>query len=128
MRSRVPRAPVAQVGRDAEARELGGEALALYDASGAAGDADRARARLRASGLRVGARGARGRPRSGWESLTAAELRVVALVARGHSNPGIAERLYLTRRTVRAHVSSALHKLGLASRVELTAEAVRRGL
>ncbi|HYY22333.1 MAG TPA: LuxR C-terminal-related transcriptional regulator [Thermoleophilaceae bacterium] len=51
-----------------------------------------------------------------------------ASLAEGRSNPEIAERLYLTRRTVRAHVSSALRKLDLSSRVELAAEAIRRGL
>jgi DNA-binding CsgD family transcriptional regulator/tetratricopeptide (TPR) repeat protein len=116
----------AQRCRDAGARLLAGEALELYDRSGAAGDSDRARARLRHVGIRVGARGPRGRPSAGWESLTEAELRVVRLVAEGQSNPQIAERLYLSRRTVGAHVSSALRKLGLSSRVELAAEAVRR--
>ncbi|HYY20645.1 MAG TPA: AAA family ATPase [Thermoleophilaceae bacterium] len=119
---------LARAGRDGEARALGAEALGLYRQGGAAGDADRARARLRAAGLRLGARGSRGRPRSGWESLTEAELGVARLVAEGRSNPEIAARLYLTRRTVRAHVSSALRKLHLSSRVELAAEAIRRGL
>ena len=117
-----------RAGRDGEARALGAEALGLYRQSAAAGDVDRARARLRAAGLRIGARGSRARPQSGWESLTEAELGVARLVAEGRSNPEIAARLYVTRRTVRAHVSSALRKLHLSSRVELAAEAIRRGL
>jgi DNA-binding NarL/FixJ family response regulator len=117
-----------RAGRGREARALGSEALGLYRQSGAAGDADRAGAGFRAAGLRMGARGARARPKWGWESLTEAELGVVRLVAEGRSNPEIAERLYLTRRTVRAHVSSALRKLDLTSRVELAAEAIRRRL
>jgi DNA-binding NarL/FixJ family response regulator len=119
---------LARAGRGGEARALGSEALALYRQSAAAGDADRARARLRAAGLRIGARGSRARPQSGWESLTEAELAVVRLVAEGRSNPEIAERLYVTRRTVKAHVSSALRKLHLSSRVELAAQAIRRRL
>jgi DNA-binding NarL/FixJ family response regulator len=121
-------AACARAERGGEARPLGSEALALYRQSGAAGDADRARARLRAAGLRIGARGSRARPQSGWESLTEAELAVVRLVAEGRSNPEIAERLYVTRRTVKAHVSSALRKLHLSSRVELAAQAIRRRL
>jgi DNA-binding NarL/FixJ family response regulator len=119
---------LARAGRDGEARPLGREALELYRQSGATGDADRAGARLRSAGLRMGARGSRARPKWGWESLTEAELGVVRLVAEGRSNPEIAERLYLTRRTVRAHVSSALRKLDLSSRVELAGEAIRRRL
>jgi DNA-binding CsgD family transcriptional regulator len=76
----------------------------------------------------MGARGQRARPKWGWQSLTEAELGIVRLVAEGRSNPEIAERFYLTRRTVRAHVSSALRKLDLASRVELAAEAIVRRL
>jgi predicted ATPase/DNA-binding CsgD family transcriptional regulator/Tfp pilus assembly protein PilF len=63
----------------------------------------------------------------GWESLTNAEQDVAVLVAEGLSNPEIATRLFISRRTVENHVSHALSKLGLRSRVELAVEAVRRG-
>ena len=44
---------------------------------------------------------------------------VADLVAEGLSNPAVAARLYLSRRTVQGHVSSILGKLGVTSRVEL---------
>jgi non-specific serine/threonine protein kinase len=60
--------------------------------------------------------------------LTARESEVAALVAEGLSNRAIGERLILSTRTVDMHVRNALHKLGLASRVQLAAWAVRHGL
>jgi DNA-binding CsgD family transcriptional regulator len=115
-------------GDEAQARPLAGKALQLYEDLGAAADSARAQRRLRSAGLRLGVRGRRGRPRRGWDSLTEGELRVVRLIAAGRSNPEIATDIYLTRRTVRAHVSSALRKLDLSSRVELALEATRHGI
>jgi DNA-binding NarL/FixJ family response regulator len=51
--------------------------------------------------------------------LTAAERTVAELVARGLSNPDIANELFLSRRTVQTHVSHILRKLGHASRVDI---------
>jgi DNA-binding CsgD family transcriptional regulator len=68
------------------------------------------------------------RPRSawGWDSLTDAELKVVGLTAEGLTNPEIAERLVVSRRTVATHLEHVFCKLGLSSRVKVAAEAVRR--
>jgi hypothetical protein len=51
---------------------------------------------------------------------------VVRLAALGHSNVEIARALYLSPRTVGWHLSNAFRKLGLTSRTELAAEALRR--
>lgn len=61
------------------------------------------------------------------DALTVAERKVVALVAQRLSNPEIAEPMFVSRRTVETHVSHALRKLGLSSRLELATEAARRG-
>jgi DNA-binding CsgD family transcriptional regulator len=115
-------------GRVGEARPLFDDAVGLYERLGAAWDLARAAARLRALGIRPGRRGPRKRPKSGWDSLTATELKVARLVAEGLSNPEIAERLFISRGTVHTHVSHILAKLGLGSRVGLAAEASRRSL
>ncbi|MGH2750027.1 MAG: LuxR C-terminal-related transcriptional regulator [Actinomycetota bacterium] len=72
--------------------------------------------------------GRRSRPRSGWESLTPTELKVVTLVAEGLTNPQIGERMFISRRTAQTHLTHIFAKLGVASRSELAAEATRRGL
>lgn len=61
-------------------------------------------------------RGARDRPTTGWASLTRAERDVVALIAEGLTNPEIAERLFISRDTVKGHVARIFAKLGLSSR------------
>jgi DNA-binding CsgD family transcriptional regulator len=66
------------------------------------------------------------RPATGWSSLTASELRVVDLVAEGMSNAAVAERLFISRRTVDAHLNHVYTKLGMSSRTELVAAALSR--
>jgi non-specific serine/threonine protein kinase len=60
--------------------------------------------------------------------LTARELEVLRLVASGHTNREIAAALFVTQRTAATHVSHILAKLGVASRIEAAASAVRFGL
>jgi len=95
-------------------------AAELYEGLEARWDLARAEQRLRREGVRrTGPGGRLLRPKSGWESLTETERRIAALVAEGNSNPAIASRLFISRRTVQSHVSSILAKLNLTSRVEL---------
>jgi DNA-binding NarL/FixJ family response regulator len=62
------------------------------------------------------------------EQLSARELDVLRLVARGMENADIAEALAISPRTAKNHVSNILAKLGLPSRVQAAIYAVRRGL
>jgi len=60
--------------------------------------------------------------------LSDREQEVLVLLAEGLSNPEIADRLVIGRRTARAHVSNILQKLGAATRAEAVSVAHRRGL
>lgn len=70
-------------------------------------------------------RGQRKRPSSGWQSLTPAERDVARLVCEGLANKDIATRLFVSPRTVQAHLTHVYTKLGIASRVQLVQEAAR---
>jgi len=72
-------------------------------------------------------RGERKRPSKGWASLTPSELEVVRLVGEHLTNPEIAARLFVSRATVKTHLIHIFSKLGIDSRSELVAEALRRG-
>ena len=60
--------------------------------------------------------------------MTNRESEVLELVAEGLRNAEIAERLFLTRRTVDHHVSAILRKLGAQSRGEAVVKARQLGL
>jgi DNA-binding CsgD family transcriptional regulator len=70
-------------------------------------------------------RGERKRASTGWASLTRAELDVVKLVSEGLGNKDVAARLFVSPRTVQAHLTHIYTKLGLTSRVQLAQEAAR---
>lgn len=77
--------------------------------------------------LATRSRGARrDRPLTGWQSLTSTESTVAALVAEGLTNPQIAERLFMSLGTVKAHLSHIFPKLGVRERGELAREAWQR--
>ena len=78
---------------------------------------------LRAAGVKGGSTWRRQTAISGWESLTEAERRVVRLLANGLTNGQIADRLFLSRRTVESHLAHAYAKLGASTRVQLAAMA-----
>jgi DNA-binding CsgD family transcriptional regulator len=94
-------------------------ALATFDTLGASMDADRAAALLRSLGVagRAGARGV--------GTLTEREQEVLALLGAGLSNPEIAARLFVSRKTASHHVSRILAKLDLRNRAEAAAYAAR---
>ena len=62
------------------------------------------------------------------EGLTSRELEILRLMVHGDSNPDIAEKLFVSRSTVKFHVSNILMKLGTATRTEAVAVAVQRKL
>jgi predicted ATPase/DNA-binding CsgD family transcriptional regulator/class 3 adenylate cyclase len=71
-------------------------------------------------------RGARGRPSTGWASLTPVEKDVVRLVAAGLTNAQIGARLFISRATVKTHLVHVYAKLGINSRTELATRAAAR--
>ena len=95
-------------------------ALTCFEDLGAARDADAAAALLRAHGVKA----ARAGPK-GLSLLTRRELEILALLGEGLSNPDIAARLFISRKTVEHHVASVLSKLSLGGRGEATAYALR---
>jgi DNA-binding NarL/FixJ family response regulator len=98
------------------ARENLAEALDLAARCGARPLAGRARQELTAAGARP-----RREHRRGAESLTPTELRVARLAAGARTNREIAQRLYVTVKTVEGHLAHVYDKLGVAGRVQLGA-------
>ena len=103
-------------------------AVEIYASLGAAADMARLQARFRAHGIRRGPTTKHRRARSGWDSLTPAETKIAALVEGGLSNPEIAAKLFLSRRTVASHVSHILKKLDVHSRTDIAREAALRNI
>ena len=62
------------------------------------------------------------------DPLTAREVEILQLVAQGLTNDEIAEKLVLSERTVRTHVSNILAKLQLANRTQAALYALKEGL
>ena len=64
----------------------------------------------------------------GPDALTDREMEVLQLMVRGYRNKDIAERLYITERTVKFHAGIIFQKLNVSSRSEAIAVAIQRGL
>jgi predicted ATPase/DNA-binding CsgD family transcriptional regulator len=73
-------------------------------------------------------RGERQRPRFGWASLTPVERDVVRLVAEGHTNAEIGQRLFMSVNTVKKHLSHVYAKVEVGGRADLAAQVARRDL
>ncbi len=99
------------------ARQLGAGALAAHVSR-----------RLRELGIRGVASGPRASTQANVAALTARELEVLRLLGEGLRNAAIAERLFLSPRTVDHHVSAILRKLQAGSRGEAVVQAARLGL
>jgi DNA-binding NarL/FixJ family response regulator len=103
--------------------------LLLADACAALGDHDTARLESRSAREELESLGATTHstvPTRGGtlpEGLTARELDVLVLVARGKTNRAIGRELYISEKTVASHVSHIFTKLGVASRSAATAYA-----
>jgi DNA-binding CsgD family transcriptional regulator len=94
-------------------------ALEAFERLNATRYADEAAALLRSLGVRTAS--AKRTP----GTLTKREVDILELIGRGLSNPEMAQRLYISRKTVEHHVSNVLSKLGLRSRAEAAAYSVR---
>jgi DNA-binding NarL/FixJ family response regulator len=118
-----PRPPVEAADHDALTEDvraaLPDEAWAMATAEGSALALDEAVALVRR------ARGTRGRPSRGWASLTPTELDVVGAVVEGLTNPEIGARLFMSRGTVKTHLSHVYAKLDVANRTELATVAAQ---
>jgi DNA-binding CsgD family transcriptional regulator len=101
-------------GRRRAARKPLMEGLELADRCGAVALSERALSEIRLVGARPRRTALHGR-----EALTAREYEVASLAAEGLSNRKIAERLFVTKKTVEWHLSHSYRKLGVRSRREL---------
>jgi DNA-binding CsgD family transcriptional regulator len=107
---------LARIGRRIEARELLRPALADADAVGASRLAERARRELVATGLRP-----RRAALEGASALTPRQRQIVELAAAGKPNRAIAEQLFLSIKTVETHLAAGYRKLGVSTRLDLSA-------
>ncbi|SRX96216.1 LuxR family transcriptional regulator [Microlunatus phosphovorus NM-1] [Mycobacterium shimoidei] len=105
--------------RDAEALEQLNAAFDTFVECEAIADARRVGRALRRLGVerRIVTRP---RAKTGWDSLTDSELKVVNLIAQGATNRDVATELHLSPHTVKTHVHNAFAKLGISSRAQLT--------
>jgi DNA-binding CsgD family transcriptional regulator len=103
-------------------------ALAILERLGAEPAAERLRQALRATGIRGIPRGPRPTTKENPAGLTTRQMEVLAFMAQGLGNAEIAERLFISTRTVDHHVSTILAKLDARTRAEAVSQAFRTGL
>ena len=108
--------------RRADARQHLASALAVFDQFEATPWAERARRELQATG-------ATARPRrdpTTADRLTAQELRVSLMIADGATNREAAAQLFLSPKTIEAHLGRAYRKLGVHNRAQLASTLTRQ--
>jgi DNA-binding CsgD family transcriptional regulator len=103
------------------------EALDTFNALGARPMADRVRGQLRSAGVDHIPRGPTRTTRDNPAGLTSRQLEVLQLLADGLTNGEIADRLFVSKKTVEHHVSAVYMKLGVTSRSRAVREAERMG-
>src|SRR5688500_12289408 len=90
-------------------------ATGLFEQLGAAWDLGRALALERSLGVNRGKRGSRPKARVGWDALTPTEREVIELVCQALTNRQVAERLFVSPRTVQTHLSHVFEKINISS-------------
>src|SRR5438093_1481927 len=103
-------------------------ALQIFERLGARPAAEKLRQALRATGVRGIPRGPRPSTKENPAGLTNRQVEVLGLIANGLSNAEIAERLFISYKTVDHHVSTILAKLEARTRAEAVAVAFQSNL
>jgi DNA-binding CsgD family transcriptional regulator len=111
-------AELARTDRRDEAVDQLNAAFDTYMRHGAVADARRVGRQLRRLGVER-CIVSHPRAKTGWDSLTDAELKIVNLIAQGATNRDVATQLHLSLHTVKTHIRNAFAKLGITSRAEL---------
>lgn len=109
-----------------EAAQL--EALAIFEKLGATPAAEKLRHKLRETGVRGVPRGPRSSTKENPAGLTARQMEVLSLLSEGGSNAEIAERLFISAKTVDHHVSAILARLDARTRAEAVSIALQSDL
>jgi DNA-binding CsgD family transcriptional regulator len=106
-----------------QARSLLVQALETFGRLGAVTWGRQAEMEIEASGAAVPRT-----PPTPASQLTPREFQICGLVAQGATNPEVAAKLFLSRKTIEAHLGRIYAKLGVRSRTELTRLAIKNGL
>ena len=103
-------------------------ALILFESLGARPWAARARAELAASGVKDQRTTMASSGHDGLQELSPQELQVARIAARGQNNVEVAAALFVSRKTVEAHLTRVYRKLGIRSRTELARILLTNGI
>ncbi|KFU75338.1 SARP family transcriptional regulator [Amycolatopsis lurida NRRL 2430] len=113
---------LAEAGQGEDAQRAADDALTHLDRLGAAWEVRHLGSRMRRFGIVSSESDGKGST-SDWSSLSPREREIADLLSQGRSNPEIAATLAIPRRTVQAHVTRVLSKVGLSARGGLAVRA-----